>query len=82
MSRSSDPGAHAQPGGSPRSAGDRRPRRGRIHYRDHGYVDGIRTTEGASRIRAFTELGNVPMAEAFIRAGCLAYEHQIDMTCP
>jgi RimJ/RimL family protein N-acetyltransferase len=56
-------------------------------YRGRGYVDEILGTgtrllaaQGVERIRASTDLGNVPMARAFERAGYVAYEHQIDMT--
>jgi len=56
-------------------------------HRGHGYVDevlgeGTRVlaAEGVPRIRASTDLGNVPMARAFRRAGYVAFEHQIDMT--
>jgi RimJ/RimL family protein N-acetyltransferase len=56
-------------------------------HRGNGYVDevlaeGTRVlaAEGVSRIRASTDLGNVPMARAFGRAGYTAFEHQIDMT--
>jgi RimJ/RimL family protein N-acetyltransferase len=56
-------------------------------HRGNGYVDeilveGTRTLAeaGASRIRADTDLGNVPMARAFARAGYVAFEHRIDMT--
>jgi GNAT superfamily N-acetyltransferase len=35
-----------------------------------------------ARIRASTDLGNVPMAGAFHRAGWVTYEHEIDMTWP
>ena len=36
--------------------------------------------EGVPRVRANTDLGNVPMAAAFRRAGYVAFQHQIDMT--
>lgn len=56
-------------------------------HRGNGYVDevlgeGTRVLagEGVPRIRAATDLGNVPMARAFGRAGYVAYEHQLDMT--
>ncbi|MCW2858845.1 MAG: family acetyltransferase [Actinoallomurus sp.] len=55
-------------------------------HRGNGYVDevlaeGTRVlaAEGVPRIRADTDLGNVPMARAFGRAGYTAFEHQIDM---
>jgi RimJ/RimL family protein N-acetyltransferase len=56
-------------------------------HRGHGHVDevlaeGTRVlaAEGAALIRASTDVGNVPMARAFGRAGYATYEHQIDMT--
>lgn len=36
--------------------------------------------EGVPRVRASTDVTNVPMAHAFARAGYV--EHQIDMTWP
>ena len=58
-------------------------------HRGQGYVDDI-LAEGtrilaandAPRIRASTDLGNVPMANAFRRAGYVVYQHQVDMTWP
>jgi ribosomal protein S18 acetylase RimI-like enzyme len=57
--------------------------------RGRGYVGEI-LAEGTriladrdvSWIRASTDLGNVPMARAFHRAGWVTYEHEIDMTWP
>ena len=56
-------------------------------YRGRGYVDAILAegtrvlaAQNASRIRAATDLGNTPMAEAFRRAGYVAFEHAITMT--
>jgi RimJ/RimL family protein N-acetyltransferase len=56
-------------------------------HRGNGYVgeilaEGTRVlaAEGVPRIRANADLGNVPMARAFRRAGYTAFEHQIDMT--
>ncbi|MFI0941231.1 GNAT family N-acetyltransferase [Streptomyces sp. NPDC021020] len=59
-------------------------------HRGKGYVDDI-LAEGTRvlaaqdaadvpRIRASTDLGNVPMAQAFERAGYVNFERQIDMT--
>ena len=55
-------------------------------HRGNGYVDEI-LAEGtrllaadqAPRIRASTDLGNVPMANAFARAGYVAFERSINM---
>ena len=56
-------------------------------HRGRGYVDdilaeGTRTlaANDAPRIRASTDLANVPMANAFQRAGYAVYQRQIDMT--
>ena len=56
-------------------------------HRGNGYVDEILgegtrvlAAEGVPRVRASTDLGNVPMARAFGRAGYATFEHQIDMT--
>ena len=56
-------------------------------HRGNGYVDEILAegtrvlaAEGVPRIRASTDLGNVPMARAFHRAGYVVFEHQVDMT--
>lgn len=56
-------------------------------HRGRGYVDDL-LVEGTRilaatnvlRIRASTDLGNVPMAKAFERCGYVAYQGQIDMT--
>jgi ribosomal protein S18 acetylase RimI-like enzyme len=56
-------------------------------HRGHGYVDDI-LAEGTRilaeqdvpRIRASTDVGNVPMANAFQRAGYVAFEREIVMT--
>jgi len=57
-------------------------------HRGHGYIDdllaeGTRVLLAAGdlpRIRATTDLGNVPMARAFHRAGWTATGHEINMT--
>ena len=56
-------------------------------YRGHGYIaeilaEGTRVlaAQDVPFIRASTDLGNVPMAAAFHRAGWIATGHQIDMT--
>ncbi|MDN3355314.1 GNAT family N-acetyltransferase [Actinomadura sp. DC4] len=56
-------------------------------HRGNGYVDDllaegtrVLAAQDAPLIHASTDLGNVPMARAFARAGYVAYEHQIDMT--
>ena len=56
-------------------------------YRGDGYVDDllaegtrILAAAGASRIRAATDLANVPMARAFERAGYVNFERSISMT--
>lgn len=56
-------------------------------HRGHGYIaeilaEGTRVlaAEGAPFIKANTDLGNVPMAAAFHRAGWLTTGHRIDMT--
>lgn len=58
-------------------------------HRGNGYIgeilaEGTRilAAEDAPRIRASTDLGNVPMARAFHRAGWVTTGHQIDMTWP
>ncbi|MEU7867402.1 GNAT family N-acetyltransferase [Dactylosporangium sp. NPDC049140] len=56
-------------------------------HRGHGYIDAI-LAEGTRvlaahdipRIRANTDVGNVPMARAFARHGYVNYQNQIDMT--
>ena len=54
--------------------------------RGHGYVDEILgegtrvlAAEAVPRIRAATDVGNVPMARAFSRAGYRIFERQLDM---
>jgi RimJ/RimL family protein N-acetyltransferase len=56
-------------------------------HRGHGYIDDILAEgtrvlagEGVPRIRASTDLGNVPMANAFRRAGYVIYQREINMT--
>ncbi|GAA4088511.1 GNAT family N-acetyltransferase [Nonomuraea soli] len=56
-------------------------------FRGRGYINGIlaqgtRTLAetGVERIRAATDVGNVPMAKAFERAGYVNFQRQIDMT--
>jgi RimJ/RimL family protein N-acetyltransferase len=56
-------------------------------HRGNGYVDEILAAgtrilaaQEVPRIRASTDVGNVPMAKAFARAGYVAFERQIDMT--
>ena len=56
-------------------------------HRGHGYIadilaEGTRVLAAQDMpfINASTDLGNVPMAAAFHRAGWVATEHQIDMT--
>jgi RimJ/RimL family protein N-acetyltransferase len=56
-------------------------------HRGHGYIDdilaeGTRVLRGQDvpRIRATTDVGNVPMARAFQRAGYLNFEREITMT--
>ena len=56
-------------------------------HRGRGYVDDILAegtrvlaAQDVPLIRASTDLGNVPMARAFGRAGYVTFEHQIDMT--
>jgi ribosomal protein S18 acetylase RimI-like enzyme len=56
-------------------------------HRGHGYVadllaEGMRVlaARDVPFIKASTDLGNVPMAAAFHRAGWVTVEHQIDMT--
>ncbi|MET0495862.1 MAG: GNAT family N-acetyltransferase [Actinoplanes sp.] len=55
--------------------------------RGHGHIDEILAAgtriladEGMPRVRAATDLDNVPMARAFARAGYVNFERQIDMT--
>ena len=56
-------------------------------HRGHGYIDDLLAegtrllaAQDVTWIRAATDLGNVPMAAAFARAGYVTIEHQIDMT--
>jgi RimJ/RimL family protein N-acetyltransferase len=56
-------------------------------YRGRGYIDDILAegtrvlrTQHVPLIRASTDLGNVPMAKAFARAGWNNFERSIDMT--
>jgi RimJ/RimL family protein N-acetyltransferase len=56
-------------------------------HRGHGYIDEVLAAgtrllagEGVPRIRAATDVGNVPMARAFARAGYVTFERQLDMT--
>lgn len=56
-------------------------------HRGRGYVDEVLAAgtrllaaEGVPRIRAATDVGNVPMARAFARAGYVVLERQLDMT--
>ncbi|WP_308799736.1 GNAT family N-acetyltransferase [Streptomyces sp. UH6] len=56
-------------------------------HRGKGYVDEILaegtrvlTAQDVPRIRASTDLGNVPMAAAFARAGYVDFEREINMT--
>ncbi|MFF7140727.1 GNAT family N-acetyltransferase [Streptomyces nodosus] len=56
-------------------------------HRGNGYIDDILAEgtrvlarQGVPRIRASTDLGNVPMADAFRRAGYVNFEREINMT--
>lgn len=56
-------------------------------FRGKGYVDDllaegarILAGQGAPRIRASTDVGNIPTARAFARAGYATFERQLDMT--
>jgi RimJ/RimL family protein N-acetyltransferase len=56
-------------------------------HRGRGYVDEVLAAgtrlladEGVPRIRAATDVGNVPMARAFARAGYVTFERRLDMT--
>jgi len=58
-------------------------------HRGHGYIADILAAgtrvlaaQDVPYIRASTDLGNVPMAAAFARAGWVTTGHQIDMTWP
>jgi RimJ/RimL family protein N-acetyltransferase len=55
--------------------------RGRGHISDLLAVGtSLLAAQGVPRIRAATDVGNVPMAAAFARAGYVIFERQIDMT--
>jgi RimJ/RimL family protein N-acetyltransferase len=56
-------------------------------HRGHGHVHDVLAAgtsllaaQNVPRIRAATDVGNVPMAAAFARAGYITFERQIDMT--
>jgi RimJ/RimL family protein N-acetyltransferase len=56
-------------------------------HRGHGYIHdvlaagtGLLAAQDVPQIRASTDVGNVPMAAAFARAGYVIFERQIDMT--
>ncbi len=56
-------------------------------HRGNGFVDEILAegtrvlaAEGVPRVRAATDLGNVPMADAFARAGYAAFQRTLNMT--
>ena len=56
-------------------------------HRGHGYIDDILAegtrvlrAQDVPRIRATTDVGNVPMANAFQRAGYVNFEREINMT--
>ncbi|TDE36131.1 N-acetyltransferase [Nonomuraea mesophila] len=56
-------------------------------HRGNGYIDDILAegtrilaAQGVPRIRAATDLGNLPMANAFARAGYVTFERMINMT--
>ncbi|GII64294.1 N-acetyltransferase [Sphaerisporangium krabiense] len=58
-------------------------------HRGNGHIDEILAegtrvlaAEGAPRVRAATDVGNVPMANAFHRAGYVTYQRLITMTWP
>jgi RimJ/RimL family protein N-acetyltransferase len=55
-------------------------------HRGNGYIDEILAegtrilaAEGVDRIRASTDLGNVPMAKAFARAGYVNFERSLNL---
>ncbi|MFG3526782.1 GNAT family N-acetyltransferase [Streptomyces sp. NPDC047917] len=56
-------------------------------HRGHGYIDDIlaegtrvlAAQDGVERVRAATDLGNVPMARAFARLGYVNFERSFDM---
>lgn len=56
-------------------------------HRGRGYIDEVLAAgtrlladEGVPRIRAATDVGNVPMARSFARAGYVTFERQLDLT--
>jgi RimJ/RimL family protein N-acetyltransferase len=56
-------------------------------HRGHGYIHDVLAVgtrllaaQNVPRIRAATDVGNVPMAAAFARAGYVTFERKIDMT--
>ncbi len=56
-------------------------------HRGRGYVHDVLAAgtsllaaQGVPRIRAATDVGNAPMAAAFVRAGYVVFERQVDMT--
>jgi RimJ/RimL family protein N-acetyltransferase len=58
-------------------------------HRGNGYVDDILaegtrilSAQDVPRIRAATDLGNTPMAKAFLRAGYVNFERSVNMTWP
>jgi RimJ/RimL family protein N-acetyltransferase len=53
-------------------------------YIDELLAEGTRilAAEGVPQIRAATDVGNVPMARAFDRAGYVTFERQLDMVWP
>lgn len=58
-------------------------------HRDNGYLDDILAecarilaAQDVPRIRTATDLGNVPMANAFRRAGYVTFERTITMSWP
>jgi len=66
-------------------ARSRRPARGRGNgYINEILAEGTRilAAQDVPRIRASTDLGNVPMAEAFTRAGWVNFQRSMSMTWP
>jgi hypothetical protein len=56
-------------------------------HRGNGYIDDVLAEgtrvlaeQGVPRIRAATDLGNVPMAKSFQRAGYVNFERELTMT--
>ncbi|GAA2393375.1 GNAT family N-acetyltransferase [Dactylosporangium salmoneum] len=56
-------------------------------HRGRGYIDDVLgegtrvlAAQDAPRIRATTDVGNVPMAKAFLRGGYVNYQNEINMT--